>query len=230
MIDAHCVDCEDGRVTSSKDVPVDVPAGVDDQTNLRIQGKGAPGWAEAGDLVVHVRVEASRVFRRLDGPGDLEIEVPVSYPEAVLGGQVRIPKRERGQIALKVQPGTSSGKLLRVAGLGLPIVGGQGLRGDLYVRIMIAALQEPTKQALRLIGQLAAYDSPELRRGLPFEPTSVPNETSSNQRAARAPAPLSAEELAGLAVPDHAPELSSLAESDLPERSDEQTPSHDFES
>ena len=111
---------------------VRVPAGVDDGQRLRLAGKGGPGanGGPAGDLYAVLRVGSHPVFGRRGQ--DLTVEVPISWPEAVLGADVQVPTLEGPSVRVRVPAGTPDGRVLRVRGHG--VQAGKN-RGDLLVRI-----------------------------------------------------------------------------------------------
>jgi molecular chaperone DnaJ len=132
---------------------VKIPAGVRDGTRIRLRGKGEAGYggAPAGDLYVVTRVAASKLFRRR-GDADLEIEVPVTYPEAALGATVEVPTPE-GRVSLKVPAGTQDGKLLRIKDRGVPKLKGSG-RGDLIARVRVTVPSKLSKEERHAVEQL----------------------------------------------------------------------------
>jgi molecular chaperone DnaJ len=114
---------------------VNIPAGVRDGSRIRLAGKGeaAPRGGEPGDLYVITRVQESPVFKRV---GDnLEVEVPLSIPEAVRGGVVEVPTLN-GAKKLRVAPGTKHGTVQRLRGEGPPRPGGRG-PSDIHYRFVI---------------------------------------------------------------------------------------------
>ncbi|HEX5566684.1 MAG TPA: molecular chaperone DnaJ [Streptomyces sp.] len=124
-----------GRATSSRTMQVRVPAGVADGQRIRLRGKGAPGerGGPNGDLYVVVHVEPHPVFGRR---GDnLTITVPVTFPEAALGGEIRVPTLGGPPVTLRLPPGTPSGRTMRARGKGT--VRKDGTRGDLLVTIEV---------------------------------------------------------------------------------------------
>jgi DnaJ-class molecular chaperone len=114
--------------------PVDLklPAGVESGTQMRVGGKGEQGPGGAGDAIVTVEVQPHRFFTR-DGD-DVRLDLPVTLTEAVLGAQVRVPTVD-GAVMLKVAPGSTSGRTLRLKGKGFHRKGGG--RGDQLVTLMV---------------------------------------------------------------------------------------------
>lgn len=123
----------DGRRDS---ITVKIPAGIEDAKRIRLRGQGAtaaPG-GPPGDLFLTVHVIPHPLFERKGK--DLYVKLPVTIPEAVLGTKVDVPT-PRGTLSIKVPPGTSSGKRLRVPGHGIRTKDGES--GDLYAEIQIVA-------------------------------------------------------------------------------------------
>ncbi len=117
----------DGRT-----LDVMIPKGASDGQVLRLRGQGSPGRAGAGDALIEIAIRPHPVWRR---EGDnLVMDLPVSVPDAVLGGKVEAETPD-GVVTLTVPKGSNSGATLRLRGRGLPQ--GQGGRGDLLARIMI---------------------------------------------------------------------------------------------
>ena len=121
-----------------------IPPGVRDGQRIRLRGKGRPGAGGAadGDLVIAVRVQPHPVFE-LDGR-NVRVTVPVTFPEATLGAQVDVPTLDGGTVRVKVPPGTPSGRVLRVRGLGVATPQGSG---DLLVVIQVVVPQRLSTQA-----------------------------------------------------------------------------------
>ncbi|MGH7539107.1 MAG: molecular chaperone DnaJ [Gemmatimonadales bacterium] len=131
-----CDHCRgEGRIKAEKTVQLDVPAGVADHHYLTVRGQGVPGPRNGppGDLIAVLEIAEDPRFERHGD--DLVYDLPVSFSQAALGGQVEIPT-PYGPATLKVQPGTQTGTLYRLRGKGLPRLG-EGGRGDLHVRIAV---------------------------------------------------------------------------------------------
>jgi molecular chaperone DnaJ len=150
-----------GRATSSRTMQVRIPAGVADGQRIRLRGKGAPGerGGPNGDLYVLVNVDPHPVFGRR---GDnLTITVPVTYPEAALGGEVKVPTLGGPPVTLRLPPGTPNGRTMRARGKGA--VRKDGTRGDLLVTVEVAVpkdLGDKAKQALETFAEATAGHDP----------------------------------------------------------------------
>ncbi len=143
VIVTPCPTCNsEGRVITDKTYQVDVPAGVDNGSTLRLTGRGAvgPRGGAAGDLYVHLRVAAHEQFER-DGH-DLITVVPISIAQAALGTSFDLVTLD-GTEELHVPAGTQPGKQFVLRGRGVPQVQGRG-RGDLRVVIQV---EVPTRLA-----------------------------------------------------------------------------------
>jgi molecular chaperone DnaJ len=164
-IETPCPTCHGtGATRRSRTVKVKVPAGVKDGARIKVGGRGEPGGAgmPAGDLYVRVRVGEHPIFGR---KGDnLTVDLPVSYPEAVLGANVQVPTLN-GPVTLKVPAGTESGKTFRVKGKGAPKRGGHG---DLMVTVRVDVPKKPSKREKELLAELrdAGTTSPRAEFGV----------------------------------------------------------------
>ncbi len=160
-----CRTCRGSGVEAcAEGLHVHVPAGVQDGAQVRVPGRGHAGrrGGRSGDLMVSVRVEPHRLFRR-EGD-DLHLVVPVALHEAALGAKVEIPTAD-GPVRLRVPPGTASGQRLRLRERGAPSLRTGG-RGDLIVEVrlvMPAVLDERSKELMREFGRINAED---VRAGL----------------------------------------------------------------
>lgn len=150
------------REPSGEVVEVRVPAGVKDGQKIRVRGKGQPGAAGNGDLMVTVHVTPHDFFVR-DG-NNIRIHVPVSFPEAALGATIEVPTLTSDKVKLKVPAGTPSGRTLRVKGRGVHTAKGDG---DLLVTIDVAVPSHLNKEAKAAVEAFAdATKGEDPRAGL----------------------------------------------------------------
>ncbi len=166
VIDRPCKACGgQGSARASRSFSVRIPAGVKDGTRIRLAGRGEPGppGTTPGDLFVRVRVAAHPVFGRRGD--DLTIELPITYPEAVLGANVRVPTLN-GAVTLKVPPGTQSGRTFRIRGKGAPRRGGFG---DLLVTVRVAVPTRVSREERELLERLREVERESPRRRLGVE-------------------------------------------------------------
>ncbi len=153
IITTPCPSCRgEGRVTTDKSYQVDVPAGVDSGSTLRLTGRGAAGprGGRAGDLYVHLRVAPHEMFVRDDH--DLVTEVPISIAQAALGTQIELMTLD-GTEHLVVPPGTQPGREFVLRQRGVPHLRGRG-RGDLRARVRVDI---PTKLSDDEVDLLTRY-------------------------------------------------------------------------
>jgi curved DNA-binding protein len=132
---------------------VRIPPGTTDGSTIRLRGQGDPGRSggPAGDLLLHVRIRPHPKFTH-DGP-DIGTVLRISPSEAALGAKIDLPALGGTRVVLTVPAGSSSGKKLRVRGLGLPDRGGS--RGDLIVELAIAVPETLTPEEKRAFEELA---------------------------------------------------------------------------
>jgi molecular chaperone DnaJ len=133
IVEQKCPECRGtGGVTKNRTINVRFPAGVADGQRIRLAGRGEPGerGGPAGDLYVLVRVRADELFGR--SGDDITLTVPITYAEAVLGTDLRVPTLD-GSVTLRVPPGTPSGRKLRARGKG--VMRKDGKAGDLIVTL-----------------------------------------------------------------------------------------------
>jgi len=145
-------DARSGRATGeAKTLEVKIPAGTLDGHRLRLRGQGGTFDDGAqGDLYLRVRIAAHSIFR-LDGT-DLELDAPVAPWEAALGARIEVPIIG-GRASVKLQPGTQSGRRLRLRGKGFPKKSGG--HGDLYVRIRIEVPKQLSARERQLFEDLS---------------------------------------------------------------------------
>ncbi|ADX74773.1 J domain-containing protein [Pseudarthrobacter phenanthrenivorans] len=150
------------REPSGEVIDVRVPAGIKDGQKIRVRGKGQPGPAGNGDLVVSVSVQPHQFYTR-DGD-NLRIHVPVTFPEAALGADIEVPTIEGEKVRVRVPAGTPSGRTLRVKGKGVKTSKGTG---DLLVTIDVAVPKNLNKEAEAAVKAFAeATAGADVREGL----------------------------------------------------------------
>ena len=148
-----CLQCSGAGLTDRRHtISVTVPAGVEDGTRIRYQGEGDGGRSGGpkGDLYVVLAVKPHEFFER-DG-NDLHCVVFVSFPQVALGAEIQVPTLE-GEVALRINEGTQTGKEYRLRGKGVPHLNEHG-RGDLVVQIAVQTPKRFTKAQRDLLRQL----------------------------------------------------------------------------
>jgi molecular chaperone DnaJ len=163
IITDPCKACKgQGKVKRFKTINVKIPAGVDTGSRLRISGEGELGFygGPPGDLFVILNVEEHRFFKR-EG-NDIFCEVPVSFPQAALGGEMEVPTID-GTSKIKIPPGTPSGRIFHIKGKGLTRVGGH-VRGDQIVRVYVDVPRKLTPKQRELLEEFAQSDGDEVAK------------------------------------------------------------------
>jgi len=166
VVEHPCKECGgSGNVRRAREFSVRIPAGVKDAARIRVPSRGEPGppGSRSGDLYVRVRVTPHRLFGRRNA--DLTLELPVSFPEAALGANVRIPTLN-GPVTLKIPAGTGNGRTFRVRGKGPPTP--QGGMGDLLVTVRVDVPTKLSREQKDLLKQLREVEgaSPRDRLGM----------------------------------------------------------------
>lgn len=158
VIEQPCPTCSgSGRVVKPREVTVRIPAGVKDGATIRVPGRGGPGanGGPAGDVLVDVHVEPDPLFGRR---GDhVTLKVPLTYTEAALGTQLRIPTPRGGTTTIRIPPGTSSGRTFRVRDKGVPG------KGDLLVTVEVEVPDQLGEEERRLLTRLAELEDTSAR-------------------------------------------------------------------
>ncbi len=163
-----CPSCRgQGRVIGKSTIAVEVPAGVDHGSTLRLTGKGAAGprGGQPGDLYVHLSVVPHPTISRSEN--DLLQEVHISMTQAALGATVGIETFD-GNREIQVQPGSQTGTSVRMRGIGVPHLRGRG-RGDLVATFLVDtpdALDKEQEQLLRQLASLRGEKVAEPEEGL----------------------------------------------------------------
>jgi molecular chaperone DnaJ len=161
-----CPTCHgSGTERRPREVKVRIPAGVDDGQRIRLKGRGGAGrhGGPAGDLFVLVHVDRDATFGR-DGD-NLTITVPVTFAEAALGTDLKVPTLDGSTVTLRLPEGTPSGKVFRVKGRGVALKKGTG---DLLVTVQVAvppSLSDEQRRAVEAVAE-AFTDSPRAHLGV----------------------------------------------------------------
>ena len=157
-----CKDCRgEGRVRTERTLSVNVPAGVDSDSRLRVVGEGEAGvhGGPSGDLYVVIHVKEHAFFERDEQ--DLFCRIPITITQAALGTDIEIPTLE-GKEILHIPEGTQSGTRFRIRGKGVPHINGHG-RGDLYISTDVATPTHLTREQKKLLQQLDAITKADNR-------------------------------------------------------------------
>ena len=167
IIEEPCATCQGaGRTPQRKRYRVRIPPGVRDGTRIRVAGKGEDGplGGPPGDLYVVTRVASSPVFtQRPDS--NLEVRVPITYPEAIRGATVEVPTLN-GSKRIRIPPGTQHGTIQRLRGEGPPRADGSG-RGDIRYRLEVEVPKDLTAEQQRALDEYErAINDRDPRAGL----------------------------------------------------------------
>ena len=149
-----------GRVTEDRTLSVNIPAGIEDGTRIRLQGEGEAGLrgGPAGDLYIFLSVRPHDFYQR-DG-ADLYCSVPISMVTAALGGKFDVSTLDGTKSRVTVPEGTQAGKQFRLKGKGMPVLRSNQL-GDLYIQMAIETPQKLTKRQRELLAEFQAISSKE---------------------------------------------------------------------
>jgi len=153
MIKSRCTKCKGaGRLNKERVLEIKIPAGVDHGSRLRIAGEGEGGvnGGPSGDLYVVIEVEEHPFFKRQDN--DIYCEVPITYTQAALGGEIQIPTLQSKE-TLKIPEGTQTGTVFRMKGRGVVSLNGRG-QGDQLVTVTVVTPTKLTKDQKDLLRQL----------------------------------------------------------------------------
>ncbi len=152
-----------GRVEKEASLSVNIPAGVETGTRIRLSGEGEAGLrgGTPGDLYIFVNVAEHQIFKRDDVT--LYCRVPVSMARAALGGEVEVPTIDGGRSRVKVPMGSQSGRQMRLRGKGMPALRGGG-HGDMLIELAVETpvnLTSRQKELLEEFEKLSAENNPE---------------------------------------------------------------------
>jgi molecular chaperone DnaJ len=155
IVDNPCEVCAgQGRIDSDRSLAVEIPAGVDDGTRLRLSGRGGVGerGAPPGDLYVQVQIAADRDFTRIGN--DLHHTVQLGIAEATLGKAIEVPLVDGSTTEVDIPPGTQAATVFRLSRQGMPRLQRRG-RGDLLIEVDIAVPTELTAEEESALRQFA---------------------------------------------------------------------------
>jgi molecular chaperone DnaJ len=140
-----------GHVQKERMLAVDIPAGVEEGTRIRLSGEGQAGLngGPAGDLYIFIAVAPHPIFQR-DG-ADLHCRAPVSFVTAALGGEIEVPALDGKISRVPIPEGTQSDRQVRLRGKGMPVLRGGGLKGDLFVEVAVETQVKLSKKQKDLL-------------------------------------------------------------------------------
>ena len=151
VIKDPCKTCRgSGRVQREKTLSVNIPAGVEEGTRIRLSGEGEAGLrgAPPGDLYIFLSISAHRLFQR-DG-NDIHCRVPITVTAAALGGAIEVPTIDGGRARVTIPSGTQSGHQFRLKSKGMKMMRGSG-RGDMYIHTVVETPVNLTKKQKELL-------------------------------------------------------------------------------
>jgi molecular chaperone DnaJ len=151
VIESPCGDCSgSGRQHREKNLSVNVPAGVDDGTRIRLAGEGEAGMrgATTGDLYIFVTVAPHEIFQRDDA--HIFCSVPIPMTRAALGGQIDVPTVEGTRAKVTIPPGTQTGDRFRLRGKGMSVLR-SAARGDMYIEVEVETPRKLSKRQRELL-------------------------------------------------------------------------------
>lgn len=164
IIKNPCKVCQgQGRVQKDRALSVNIPAGVETGTRIRLSGEGEAGMrgGPAGDLYLFIDVRKHDLFEREDS--NLFCRVPVAMTKAALGGEIEVPTIDGGRSRVKIPPGSQTGRQMRLRGKGMPALRG-GTAGDMFIELSVETpvnLTARQRDLLREFEELSEDNNPE---------------------------------------------------------------------
>ncbi|MBA5725577.1 molecular chaperone DnaJ [Bombella favorum] len=154
-----------GTEAARETIKIDVPAGIEDGTRIRVAGKGEAGGegVQPGDLYVLVTVDSHSLFER-DG-ANIHCRVPLRMTQAALGDEIEVPLIDGGRTTVKIPAGTQTGDNFRLRGKGFSVLHSKA-RGDMYIRITVETPSHLTKRQRELLKEFEA-ESGDHSKGSP---------------------------------------------------------------
>jgi molecular chaperone DnaJ len=149
-----------GRVVKERTLSVNIPAGVEDGTRIRLSGEGEAGLrgGPAGDLYIFLSIKPHEFFQR-DG-ADVFCRVPISMTTAALGGHIEVPTLDGTVSRVKVPEGTESGKQFRLKGKGMPVLR-SSTAGDMYIQVDVETPKNLTRRQRELLEEFEKLSAKE---------------------------------------------------------------------
>lgn len=153
-----------GKSLSADTVNVKIPAGVDNNSRVKVKGKGNAGdmGGASGDLYIEITVRPHPIFKRIDN--DLYVELPLTFGEAALGAKIEVPTMD-GAAVMTINPGTQGGQRFKLTGKGFPSPK-TGVRGNQYVNTKIAVPKDLNIKAKEAVKEIEASYKENPRKGL----------------------------------------------------------------
>ena len=161
VISDPCLECNGaGRVTEERKLSVNIPAGIEDGTRIRLGGEGEAGvrGGPPGDLYIFLSIRPHEFFQR-DG-ADIFCRVPISLSTAALGGEFNVPQIDGGKTRVKVPEGSQTGKQFRLKGKGMPVLRTSKV-GDMYIQIVVETPSNLTRRQRELLEEFEKASSAE---------------------------------------------------------------------
>jgi len=161
VIENPCRTCGGtGCVTKERKLSVNIPAGVEDGTRIRLAGEGEAGMrgGPPGDLYIFLSIAPDDIFQR-DG-ADLFCRAPITMTTAALGGQIEIPTIDGGRTKVKIPEGTETGKQFRIRGKGMPVLREKRF-GDLYLQVEVETPQNLSRKQKELLREFEKASTSE---------------------------------------------------------------------
>ncbi|MBU3730185.1 MAG: molecular chaperone DnaJ [Beijerinckiaceae bacterium] len=158
-IENPCPTCRgDGRVLKERNLSVNIPAGVEDGTRIRLAGEGEGGLrgGPSGDLYIFLSVKPHALFQR-DG-ADLFCRVPISMASAALGADIKVPSLDGEEAEIVIPEGTQTGKQFPIKGRGMTILRSKN-RGDLYIQVVVETPRNLNARQRELLREFLAESS-----------------------------------------------------------------------
>jgi molecular chaperone DnaJ len=161
VIDDPCPNCGGaGRLTRERTLSVNIPAGVEDGTRIRLANEGEAGTrgGPSGDLYIFLSIQPHPFFQR-DG-ADLHCRVPISMVTAALGGEFTVPTIDGSRTKVSVPEGTQTGRQVRLNGKGMPVLRSRDV-GDMYVQVFVETPKNLTRRQRELLAEFDQESSKE---------------------------------------------------------------------